>query len=277
MRRRMLVSLLAVGVVAALSLISTSATGQVPTAASWTPPRTTDGQPDIHGFWDAEPGSVAFTHNIETGLDPNHQAMAGFNFKERTLVVDPPDGKIPYQPWAAAKRKAYYDVRENPSTPAEFDPVAQCFLTGVPRIHYQPGGFQILQVPGYVVFLAEFEHAYRVVPLDGRPHIGSAIRLWMGDSRGRWEGNTLIIDVANRNGKTWFDWSGNFQSDSLHMTERWTFVDMDTIRYEATLQDPNVYTRPWTIAFGILRNKQEGYELLEDACHEGNHTVFDKK
>lgn len=236
-----------------------------------------DGQPDIQGFWEAEPGAVAFTHNIETGLDPNHHKMAGFNFKERSLVVDPPDGKIPYQPWAAAKRKAYYDVRENPPTPADFDPVAQCFLTGVPRMHYQPGGFQIVQVPGSVFFLAEFEHAYRIVPLDGRPHISNSIRLWMGDSRGRWEGNTLIVDVTNRNGRTWFDWSGNFQSDTLHMVERWTFVDKDTIRYEATLEDPNVYTKPWTIRFGIFRNKQEGYELLEDACYEGNRTRFNNK
>lgn len=275
MRRHVVV--LALGIMAGLCGAPAPAAGQAAAAPAWSPPRTADGQPDMQGFWVAEPGSVAFTHNIETGLDPNHHKMAGFTFKERSLVVDPPDGKVPYLPWAAAKRKTYYDVRENPPTPADFDPVAQCLLTGVPRMHYQPGGFQIVQVPGYVFFLAEFEHAYRIVPLDGRPHVGNSIRLWMGDSRGRWEGNTLIVDVTNRNGRTWFDWSGNFQSDTLHMVERWTFVDTDTIRYEATLEDPNVYSRPWTIRFGILRNKQEGYQLLEDACYEGNRTRFNTK
>ena len=277
MRRSILILPFVVGLSTALFSTIVRTAGQAAAAPAWNPPHTTDGQPDIQGFWFAEPGSVAFTHNIETGLDPNHQKMAGFNFKERSLVIDPPHGKIPYQPWAAAKRNAYYDVRENPPTPADFDPVAQCLLTGVPRIHYQPGGFQIIQFPGSILFLAEFEHAYRIVPLDGRTHLGESIRLWMGDSRGKWERNTLVIDVTNRNGRTWFDWSGNFQSETLHMVERWTLVEMDTIRYEATLEDTNVYTRPWTIAFSLLRNKEPDYELLEDACYEGNRTRFNAK
>jgi hypothetical protein len=93
--------------------------------------------------------------------------------------------------------------------------------------------------------------------------------MWMGDSRGRWEGNTLVIDVTNHNDLTWFDQAGGYHSDALHVVERLTFVDADTINYEATLEDPKAYTRPWKIAFTILRHKEEGFELLEDACFEG--------
>ena len=190
-----------------------------------------------------------------------------------TIIVDPPDGKVPYQPWAAAKRQEITANHTNPRSPADIDPQTPCFLGGVPRVTYQEAtGIQIDQVPGNVILTYEFNHAYRIVPLDGRPHVGGAIALWMGDSRGRWEGNTLVVDVTNHTDRTWFDVVGTFHSDALHVVERYTFVDPATIHYEATITDPKVFTRPWTIAFPLVRNTQRGFERLEMACHEGERS-----
>ena len=146
-----------------------------------------------------------------------------------------------------------------------------CYLSGIPRVFYQ-GGFQILQPPGHVVFLQEFNHAYRIVPLDQRPHLGDNFKLWMGDSRGRWEGNTLVVDVTSNNDKTWWDVVGSFHSDALHIVERYTFVDADTINYDATFEDLKVFTRPFRMSLLLNRNKEPGYELIEFACHEGQES-----
>jgi hypothetical protein len=123
------------------------------------------------------------------------------------------------------------------------------------------------------VLLFDFNHTNRIIPLDGRPRLAENMKLWMGDSRGRWEGNTLVVDVTNHNDRTWLDRSGNLHTDALHVVERWTFVDADTIRYEATLEDPKAYTRPWTIGLNLLRIKEEGYEFWEQACYEGFSTA----
>lgn len=127
-----------------------------------------------------------------------------------------------------------------------------------------------------IVVLYQFQHAYRVIPLDGRPHVADQIKLWMGDSRRRWQGNTLVVDVSNRNDMPWFDWVGNFHTDALHIVERWTFVDPDTIKYDAAMEDSNKFTRGWTIALTFTRNKEEGYELMEDACYEGHQLSADR-
>ena len=120
-----------------------------------------------------------------------------------------------------------------------------------------------------MVILYEAFHSYRVIPLDGRPHAPAAIHMFEGDSRGRWEGDSLVIDVTNQNGDTWFDMAGNFHSDALHVIERYTPVDANTINYEATLEDPKVYTRPFKIAFGLARNPDANYQQMEFACLEG--------
>jgi hypothetical protein len=182
-----------------------------------------------------------------------------------SLVIDTPDRKIPYQPWALALRKEMVS--------RYISPLAACSPPGTPRHVYAPGGHQIVQIPGYVVHLLEYSHSYRIIPTSAAPHVRSAVGLWQGDARGRWEGNTLVVDVANANGLTWFDNAGNFHSDALHVVERFTLVDADTIHYEARLEDPKVYARPWTIAFGLTRNREPGYELWEQACHEGNRSV----
>jgi hypothetical protein len=129
-----------------------------------------------------------------------------------------------------------------------------------------------VQVPEYVLFLFENSHAYRIIPMDSRPHLGEHIKLWMGDSRGHWEGNTLVVEVTNHNDMTWLDSHGTFHSDALHVVERFTPVNADTMRYEATITDPTVFTRPWKIALPLNRNK-EARELWEEACHEGEQSV----
>ncbi|HUK32889.1 MAG TPA: hypothetical protein VLV86_03200, partial [Vicinamibacterales bacterium] len=126
----------------------------------------------------------------------------------------------------------------------------------------------------YVYILYAQNHVFRVIPLDGGPHLGPGAKLWMGDSRGHWEGTTLVVDVTNQNSKGRLDMVGNFASDNLHVVERFTFVDANTFVYRATLDDPMVYTRPWTIESKFLRGKRgQGQEYWEDACHEGERSA----
>ena len=180
-------------------------------------------------------------------------------------MIDTPDRKIPYQPWALEIKKNIVD--------RFISPLASCSPPGVPRHVVAPAAHHILQTPGYVVHLLEYSHSYRIIPTTAAPHATSAVKLWQGDSRGRWEGNTLVVDVTNANGLTWLDNAGNFFSDALHVVERFTLIDSDTIHYEARMEDSKVYTRPWTMVSALRRNKEPGFELYEQACHEGNHAV----
>jgi len=247
--------------------------GQAPAAAArpYAPPRTPDGQPDIQGFWNP----VGTFYNIQ---DLEFQALYQ-NFaadparRGKSLIVDPPDGKIPYQPWAAEKVKEVLQHHADP-TPQYLDPNARCFLQGVPR-HLNNREFEILQPPGHVVVFNMAHHTYRVIPLNAGPHIPEDVKLWMGDSRGRWEGNTLVVDVANNNDRTWFDVVGSFHSDALHVAERFTPISADAIAYEAVMTDPKVYTRPWTFALRLTRIKNYGAELWEEACHENNQRTLE--
>jgi hypothetical protein len=222
-------------------------------AKTFNPPRTADGQPDLSGHWNR---ARVTSDNIE-----EHGEVVG-DPGGKSLVVDPPDGRIPYQPWAQAKRQ---DNAQH-----YIAPQALCFQPASPRGAYAPGGYQILQTKDAVVFLHDFAHSYRVVHTDGRPHVPGNVRVAMGDLRGRWEGNTLVVDSTNFTGKSWFDNEGNFASADVHIVERWTLIAPDAIHYEARIEDPKVYTRPWTIAFGIRRNTDRSYELYESACYEGN-------
>jgi len=248
----------------------TTVTGQTPVPGTpvWSPSRTPDGQPDFRGVWRV--GDVGEPDDIELGVDPQHAQIQGRAPRPALVIVDPVDKKIPYTPQAMAiKQERYADRRS--TNPLVRDPLLRCFLAGVPRINYTNNTFQVHQSAGYVLLIHEFQHAYRIVPLDNRPRLGENVKLWMGDSRGRWEGNTLVIDVTNYNDKTWFDQVGAFHSDTLHVVERWMMVDADTINYEATLEDPKAYTRPWKMGFKFLRNKQPDWEPQEDACYEGHH------
>lgn len=210
----------------------------------------------MQGYWETANFFTAF--DLETHEKAEFGVPAG-----KGVIVDPADGKIPYQPWALAKKK---DLVEHHLFE---DPQAHCYLSGVPRQMYTPFGFQILQPKNSVLLLYEAFHSYRIIPLDGRPHIPDAIRLFEGDSRGHWEGDTLVVDVTNQNPGTWFDMAGNFHSDALHVVERFTMKNANTIEYRATLDDVKVFTRPFTIAFNLVRNKDADYEQMEYACVEG--------
>lgn len=254
--------------VAVTIVIPIPVAGQVPTATAraFTPPRTPDGQPDLQGVWGAQPGGTYNIQDLEfQSIYQNGRPDPRLRGKSR--IVDPPDGKIPYQPWTAATLKKRLGAHENP-TPDTLDPSSRCFLQGVPRAILNRE-FEIFQLPGFVVFFNMAHHTPRVVPLDGRPHLPENIKLWMGDSRGRWEGNTLVIDVTNQNDQTWFDIVGDFHSDALHVVERLTLADADTIDYEALIEDPKTFTRPWKMGVRLQRSKDYG-ELWEEACYEGN-------
>jgi hypothetical protein len=280
-------------VIAGCSLASGPAAGQTPkptakrpteAATTWTPRHTPDGQPDLQGMWLSQGIGTRparpFDEIVKASDAPWSRAYNREVFFEKrppmTLpsgVVDPADGNVPYQPWAAAKQAEVRKVMDNPPREQlmEVVPPATRCMPGVPSPMFNAtnyNGLQFLQYPGYVLMIGEWNHLYRLIPLDGRPHLGPNIRTWMGDSRGRWEGNTLVVDVTNFNGKGWIE-SGAVHSDALHLIERFTIVAADTIAYEATIDDPKVFTRPWTMA-GSFHRAEKGYELFEYACHEGN-------
>ena len=256
-----------------------SAAGQqaAPGAGSYTPRKLSDGQPDIQGVWRVTPGgsySIEFlalqAFNRSSGFGNGLPDIETLKKQSGSRIVDPPDGRIPYQPWAAAKAKELFDTHTEP-TPETLDPQARCWLQGTVRATYQSEN-QILQTPGQVVFLMGWGHSYRVVPLAAKSTLPENMKLFMGDSVGRWEGKTLIIDVTNNNHLTWFDVVGSFHSDQMRATQRFTIVDAKTIDYQVTITDPKVYSRPWTMRYKLVR-ADDDEELWEEACHEGNRSV----
>jgi hypothetical protein len=250
------------------------AAAQTPATSSG-PPRRADGQPNVEGVWTGRGGAT--TYSIEAGDDDRrvHLQITGQITDAKGLIVDPPDGKIPYQPWAAARRQDIFEKHTDPPSIDYVDPMARgCFPSGVPRVNYQGGNvIRIIQPPGFVVMVHEFQHVYRVIPLDDRPRLSDSLRLWMGESRGRWEGNTLVVDVRNLNDRTWFDIVGGIHTDALRVVERWTFADSKTLGYEATMEDAKAFTRPWTIRTRGFSRAEPGYEQWEDACVEGNRAM----
>jgi hypothetical protein len=245
------------------------------TPAPWPPEKLSDGQPDIQGYWDPSiGGTYSLTDPSRGGVGKEEQL--GVERKHNpSRVIDPPDGQIPYLAWALEKQK-YIQANINEPVKQEFiDPQARCLPDGPIRATFWHT-VKILQYPGYVIFNYEGNHPHRIIPVDGRPPLGEDIKLWMGDSRGHWEGTTLIIDVRNNNSKSRLSNVGDFASEKLHIVERYTFVDGKSMKYQATLDDPSVYSRPWTIASDFHRTHTEpGYEQWEEACHEGEHNVED--
>jgi len=218
-----------------------------------------DGHPNMHGYWAGQFNQAIF--DIEDHLTARTGVAPG-----KGAIVDPPDGKIPYKQEAAAHAK---DLVTNHIFE---EPEAHCFMSGVPHSAYQQFGFQIVQTTDYFVLSYEYAHSHRIVPLDGRPHISGDIKLFMGDSVGHWEGNTLVIDTTNQNGKTWFDMVGNFTTPNMHVVERITPVDENT-DYEATVADPTIYTQPWKVGGNWGRNLLAGYQQMEFGCDEGNQDL----
>jgi len=211
-------------------------------------PRTADGKPDLSGIWQA----------VNT---------ANWNVLSHQAEKDVPAGlgvvegdEIPYQPWAATKQK------ENFANRATADPESKCYLPGVPRITYMPYPFQIFQTPGHIAITYEYVHAVRRIFMNS-PHPDGEIEWFMGDSRGRWEGDTLVVDAKDFTSQTWFDRSGNFHSEALHVIERYTPLGANNINYEVTIEDPKVFTRPWKMSMPLYRRLDKGMRILENECY----------
>ncbi|MDP8991052.1 MAG: hypothetical protein M3N41_13345 [Acidobacteriota bacterium] len=221
------------------------------------PPILADGHPDFNGIWEARNAAYADLEDHPARLLGDHKSARLFAPAGLSVV----EGRtIPYQPSALAKR------RENTANQEVADPMAKCSMAGVPRSMYLNLPFEIAQTSKFIGIISEYSHSQRIVHMGGGKH-PEGIEFWMGDSRGRWDGATLVIDSANFNDKTWFDMSGNFHSNALHVIERLSLADADTLQYEATIEDANVFTRPWKITMPIYRVKAtERPELLEDEC-----------
>ncbi len=237
---------LAGGVAAAALLILSSGRGPIDAQASRTIPRTPDGRPSLEGIWQVRNrASFDLRDHASSYLMPAGQS-----------VIE--GGDIPYQPWAAAKKA------ENFANRASADPLAKCYMPGVPRAMYLESPFQILQTREHVAMVFEWTQLYRLIHTNGTPH-DDRVQPWMGDSRGRWEGDTLVVEVTNYNDQTWFDAAGDFHSDALRLVERYSMENVDTIHYEVTITDPKVFTRPWKISMPLHR--QHGMErVLEYHC-----------
>jgi hypothetical protein len=199
--------------------------------------------------------------------------------RRTSLVMEPKDGRVPLKPEAEAKRD--YNAAHNADSYVYMSVWDRCITRGVPAGMFPAGynnAYQIVQIPGYVVIQYEMIHEARIIPVDGRPHLPSSVKLWNGDSRGHWEGNTLVVDTTNYNDKGWIATSaatgrikGIPQSETLHVVERFTRVDANTIKYEATIEDPNYFTKPWKVEIPLVRDPN--YTIFEYACQEGNHAV----
>ena len=232
-------------VVAYLESLSSETSGAA--AASYDGPRTPAGRPDLNGIWQVL-STAAWdirAHNAEDGVP------AGLG------VVEGND--IPYQGWAATQQQENYTNRMTE------DPVRNCYLPGVPRATYMPFPFRILQTPDHVVMTFEFAHAVRIIYTDGSAH-PLPNDFWMGDSRGHWDGDTLVVDTTHFNDQTWFDAAGNFHSDALHVVERYTPTSSYHIDYEVSIEDPNVFTSPWTMRMPLYRRMEAGLQLLDYDC-----------
>jgi hypothetical protein len=258
MRNRFMTLSIVAAVAAIAYAVPPGVRAQVPAGApAYAPARTAAGQPDLQGVWRA--WNLAKFDLEDHGAKPGVPAGRGF-------VVDPPDGRIPYQPWALEKRTQNIAKSREADPYKNSDPLAKCYLPGIPRMTYLGWPFQIIQTPQYVSFVYEWSHKKRVVPLNLKPPatVDESESNWMGMPRGRFDGNSLVVDLKNFNGYTWFDMAGNFHSEALTVVERYTPVNADTLQYEATMTDPKVFTRPWTIRMLLQRQKDIG--LLDYEC-----------
>jgi hypothetical protein len=259
-------------VVAIFALIVSPTAGQAPTG--FRAPRAADGHPDLNGIWQAVNTANwdLESHGARPALAVRPGRVAG------TVVPAAPvlafgavggvpaglgvveGGQIPYKREALAKKK------ENANNWLMQDPEIRCFLPGVPRATYMPYPFQIVQATDKVTFVYEYASATRTIDIAGKEP--SPNDSWMGWSNGRWEGETLVVDVTGFNDSTWFDRAGNFHSDALHVVERYTASSQNSLNYEATIEDPKVFTRPWKISMPLYRRLEPNMQILEYRCPE---------
>jgi len=218
-------------------------------------PRTADGKPDFSGIWQALNSAAWDIQDHNASLDGHSGVPPGKGVVE--------GNEIPYKPEALAQKKKNYEKRDT-----EDPGFAQCYLPGVPRATYMPYPFEIIQNPQTVGIRYQFARAVRTIDLAGksREWLEGWPDFWMGDSRGKWEGDTLVVDVRKLDERTWFDHAGNFHTENLHVVERYSPIDRDHIQYEATMDDPGVFTRPWKISMPLYRIIDRNPEVFEWDC-----------
>jgi hypothetical protein len=283
---------------------------------SWSQPKTPWGDPDLQGIWTNEtitpferPAAMAdkaFLTEAEVqaiearsaqqrdqadaaparpgGVGSYNQAWFDSGTKvvstrQTSLVVQPATGRVPLKP--EAERRWKENAARNGDAPEFMSPWDRCITRGIPGAFFPAGynnAYQIMQFPGYVVIHYEMIHAARIIPIGRRPHLPADLRFWDGDSVGRWEGDTLVVEVANYRGKGWIATNaaagrmrGVHQSDALKVVERFKRVSPNTIHYEVTIDDPKTYSEPWKVSIPLERD--DLYTIYEYACHEGNHAV----
>ena len=220
-------------------------------------PRTPDGNPDLNGIWQAL-GSAHWDLEGHAARHGPYEPLGALGAIPAGLgVVE--GGKIPYQPWAADKRA------ENLENWLKLDPAVKCFMPGIPRATYMPFPFQIVQTPKSILVAYEFASTSRVIRLD-RPGSEALIPSWMGYSLGRWEGETLVVDVSDQLPDTWFDSSGNFHSEQLKVQERYTATGPNALHYEVSIEDPKVFTRAWKMSMPLYRRLEPNAQILEFKC-----------
>jgi hypothetical protein len=298
-------------VIAAMSALVAGAITESTSAQSFKAPRTPWGDPDLQGTWPSGPLMVVpFERSPELGtrtalsaeevaardggleavltgpVSPNAFLHPAWNELTRgpaltSLISDPPDGRLPALTADGVLRARDWSTRANPNYrytgAADMRPYDRCITRGVlgsafPNVYST--GMQIVQAPGVVVIRHEMIHESRVIPLDGRRHVGSSIRSYMGDPRGRWEGETLVVETTNFNGKTGSygrNGDGNPTSTMLRLIERFRLVGAGTLQYDVRIEDSQTFARPWTVSFPLPRD--ESYVLYEYACHEGNYAI----
>jgi hypothetical protein len=231
--------------------------GQAP---AYRAPRTADGKADLNGLWQAINSAHwdIEAHSAAPGL-LNEQLGAAYSIPGGMGVVE---GELPYRPEALAKKKENFENR------LKLDPEIKCYRPGVPRAMYMPYPFQIMQNSKHIMMFFEFAGAVRTIYMDKQDQIEAPVDSWMGWSNGRWDGETLVVDSKGFLDTTWFDRAGNYHSDALHVIERFTPRSADTMMYEATIEDPKVFTRPWKMSMPLYRRVERNAELVEFKCIE---------
>ncbi len=228
------------------------------TAAVYKAPRTFDGKPNLSGIWQAANTANWDLQDHAAKQGPVVALGAAFSIPGGVGVVE--GNEIPYKPEALAKKK------DNQQNWMKLDPEIKCYLPGIPRATYMPYPFQIVQTPDAILVAYEFASASRTIRMNTEDK--APVPSWMGWSRGRWEGDTLVVDVSGFNDKTWFDRAGNYHTRGLHVVERYTPTSANTLQYEATIEDPNVFTRPWKISMPLYRRVEANAQLVEYKCVE---------
>ena len=256
MRSWFSISVIAVAVaISVFSLAAISGSGQ---SAAYRAPRTADGKPNLNGIWQALNTADWDLQGHAAAKGPVPSLGAVFSVPPGLGVVE--GDEIPYLPAVAAKKK------ENQANWVKLDPEVKCYLPGVPRATYLPYPFQIVQSQHNILISYEYAGAVRIINMSAPTKAPGDS--WMGWSNGHWEGETLVVDVTSLNDQTWFDHAGNFHSDALHVVERYTPRSADTLNYEATIEDPKVFSRPWKISMPLYRRVEKNAKLLEYKCVE---------